>query len=153
MITILDLVRAAVGEQDSYSGADHEQAGVAIMGGCWRCGATLASYNAYPSRGGSWACDICVQGDGYDTVAEYEADGCDEPKAVDAQGVYRALLAWKVEFDLANGTEPKTPLASGRGVGHADLLLQAVMLAFDCDSHEAELRLSEDWQEIAANRG
>lgn len=70
-----------------------------------------------------------------------------------AQGVYKALMAWKVEFDLANGTEPKTPWSSGRGVGHADLLLQAAMIAFGEDQHAAELRVSEDWQEILASRG
>lgn len=75
MITILDLVRAHCGDQDSYSGADHEAAGYAIMGGCAGCGATLASYNAHPTRSDYWGCADCVPGHmGYATVAEYQAD-------------------------------------------------------------------------------
>ncbi|MGI8447652.1 MAG: hypothetical protein ACR2MP_10845 [Streptosporangiaceae bacterium] len=55
-ITILDYVKFQVGEKDSYSAEDFHSTGVDIMGGCEGCAATIAGYNAYPSRSGYWRC-------------------------------------------------------------------------------------------------
>lgn len=66
------------------------------------------------------------------------------------EGVYNALLAWKVDFDLAKGTTG-TLRERERGVGHADLLIQAAMVTFGEESEAAELRVSEDYAERIAD--
>jgi hypothetical protein len=47
-------------EDGSYSGADIAAVGLAILGGCCRCAATIAAYNAYPSKNGYWMCGDCI---------------------------------------------------------------------------------------------
>jgi hypothetical protein len=73
-ITILDYVRSRIGDRETYSDDDHGRCGVAILGGCENCCATIASYNAYPSRSGHWRCADCIRDDGYLTVEEFTAD-------------------------------------------------------------------------------
>lgn len=73
-ITILDYVTAKVGDKDSYTGSDHFDHGVDMLGGCEICGATLASYNAYPSTSGYWRCAHCIGDSGYLTVAHFVTD-------------------------------------------------------------------------------
>jgi hypothetical protein len=72
-ITILDYVRAVTGDKPSYTGEDHWNAGVGILGGCEICLATIASYNAYPARSGFWRCGDCIGDDGYPTAGEFAA--------------------------------------------------------------------------------
>jgi DNA-directed RNA polymerase subunit RPC12/RpoP len=71
-ITILDYVKAKIGDQDTYSEHDHRHAGVAILGGCQRCHATIASYNAYPSTSGYWRCANCLGDTGFATIEAFE---------------------------------------------------------------------------------
>jgi hypothetical protein len=71
-VTILDYVKSQVGEKDSYPAADFHDHGVAIIGGCELCGATLGPYNAYPSATGCWRCGTCIGNTGYHTVAEFK---------------------------------------------------------------------------------
>ncbi len=68
------------------------------------------------------------------------------------QSVYKALMAWKVDFDLAYGTELRTPNMKARGTGHADMLIQAAMLAYGEESEQAEVRVAEDYAEMIASR-
>lgn len=70
-ITILDYVRSKLGDRETYSEDDHWQCGVAILGGCEICFATIASYNAYPSKSGYWRCADCIGDTGYSTAAEF----------------------------------------------------------------------------------
>lgn len=72
-VSILDYVRAVTGKDGDLTGEDHWNAGVAILGGCEICYATIASYNAYPARSGSWRCAHCIGDNGYATVAEFTA--------------------------------------------------------------------------------
>jgi hypothetical protein len=58
-ITILDCVRSVVGDKPVYDGQDFLTAGVATIGGCQGCAATIACYNAYPSRTGYWRYAAC----------------------------------------------------------------------------------------------
>ena len=44
----------------------------AILGGCARCEASIAAYNAYPGRGGFWLCGDCVGDDGFETAEAFE---------------------------------------------------------------------------------
>ena len=60
-ITILDYVKSKAGEKDSYPAADFFAAGVDILGGCEICAATIAAYNAYPSKSGYWRCGDCIR--------------------------------------------------------------------------------------------
>ena len=70
-ITILDYVRSRLGDRETYSEEDHWQCGVAILGGCGNCYATIASYNAYPSRSGYWRCADCIGSTGYASTEEF----------------------------------------------------------------------------------
>lgn len=55
---------------DDYAGV-----GLAMLGGCHVCAASIAAYNAYPGRNGYWHCGDCIEGDGgFETVEEFEAD-------------------------------------------------------------------------------
>jgi hypothetical protein len=71
-ITVLDYVRSVVGDKPVYDGQDFLAAGVAMTGGCQGCAATIACYNAYPSRSGYWRCADCIGDDGFATVADFK---------------------------------------------------------------------------------
>lgn len=60
MVTILDIAKARGLNPDHATGEAFEKVGLAIMGGCQRCHATIAAYNAYPSRTGYWLCGDCI---------------------------------------------------------------------------------------------
>lgn len=72
MVTILDCViaRLNIKKGDGITGEDCDKAGFAMLGGCEHCGATIAAYNAYPSKGGYWNCRDCIGDDGYETTEE-----------------------------------------------------------------------------------
>jgi hypothetical protein len=86
-ITILDYVKSVVGDKDTYAAGDFYRSGVAMTGGCQRCHATIACYNAYPSRSGYWRCADCIGNTGYATIREftrqelgdYSCPGCGAP--------------------------------------------------------------------------
>ena len=73
-ITIRDLAlhRGALEVNGGINGAEFHRVGLNILGGCAGCGATLAAYNAYPTKSGYWRCADCVyeRADGYETVEE-----------------------------------------------------------------------------------
>lgn len=47
------------------------KARVPFFGGCARCAASIACYNAYPSRFGYWLCADCIgPGEGWESVRE-----------------------------------------------------------------------------------
>ena len=74
MITIYDLAEHLLG-REPRNGADYEEAGLPIMGGCSVCGACIAAYNACPSRSGYLKCASgCITGDGYDTPLAAKLD-------------------------------------------------------------------------------
>ena len=71
-ITLLDVVRAKVGDKQGYTGADCDEAGVPLMGGCEVCNASIAVYNACPSKTGYIRCQSGCIGDlGFSSVAEF----------------------------------------------------------------------------------
>lgn len=87
-ITIHDLAvhrGARSDENERFSGAEYVRVGLAIFGGCAGCGANLASYNAYPSKRGVWLCHDCIGDNGWDDVAQANADifHGDEPAPAD----------------------------------------------------------------------
>lgn len=60
-ITVLDLAlhRGATADEDgSINGAEFERVGLPICGGCERCEASIAAYNAFPSRPDSSGAEI-----------------------------------------------------------------------------------------------
>lgn len=72
-ITVLQLAifRGAKEENGSMSMGEIERVGLPAMGGCGCCGATVAAYNACPSKRGFLMCaSSCISSDGYDTVEE-----------------------------------------------------------------------------------
>jgi len=74
-ITILDVAKhRGVKEVDGViNGREFHRVGLQFLGGCERCGATLAAYNAYPDKSGYWRCADCLSNP-YETVEEFEAD-------------------------------------------------------------------------------
>lgn len=72
-ITLLDVVIHKVGQKDTYTGEDFAEANVPMFGGCQGCGASIAGYNAYPSRTGFIRCTDCIGSMGFDTVDEFHA--------------------------------------------------------------------------------
>lgn len=72
MITILDVVINKVGEKDSYTMEDFDEANVAMISGCQDCGATLGGWNAYPSKTGFIWCTDCIGDLGFDTVKAFK---------------------------------------------------------------------------------
>ena len=73
-ITVLELAifrGAKESESGGMSGAEIERVGLPFMGGCQRCGACIAAYNASPSKTGYLMCTHgCVDDVGYETVEE-----------------------------------------------------------------------------------
>jgi hypothetical protein len=76
-ITILQVAEARGAQRDDrggINGAEFERVGLPIIGGCGHCGATVAAYNACPSKTGYLLCASgCIEGDGFETVEEFEA--------------------------------------------------------------------------------
>lgn len=68
-VSILDLAEYRLGREAS-TGQDFEDAGLPILGGCEGCGATIAAYNAYPSKTGFLRCADCIADLGWGTVQE-----------------------------------------------------------------------------------
>jgi hypothetical protein len=74
-ITLLHVAEARGVKADAdgcVNGAEFARVGVPMIGGCESCGATVAAYNAYPSRSGFIRCEDCVGGAGFEDVAEFE---------------------------------------------------------------------------------
>ena len=71
-ITILDLARhrGAREVDGSINGAEFDRVGLSIMGGCEICHASIAAYNAYPSKSGYLRCRDCIDDHGWPTVAQ-----------------------------------------------------------------------------------
>lgn len=71
-ISVLDLALhrgAKENEDGTISGGEIERVGLPFLGGCACCGATIAAYNAAPSKSGSLKClDGCIDEDGWDSV-------------------------------------------------------------------------------------
>jgi hypothetical protein len=78
MITILDLAKhrgLKADEDGALSMGAFADVGLAMLGGCAICGASIAAYNAYPTKHGFWMCKDCVcDGDGWDDVEEANRD-------------------------------------------------------------------------------
>jgi len=68
-ITIQQLAEHRLGRSATNMG-DYYDVGLDMLGGCQRCGASIAAYNAYPSKSGYWRCEDCIGDDGYETVQE-----------------------------------------------------------------------------------
>lgn len=76
-ITILGLAIFRGAEKDEnggINGAEFHRVGLDFMGGCGVCNATLAAYNACPSKAGYWCCRGCVGDTGWTDVAQANHD-------------------------------------------------------------------------------
>jgi hypothetical protein len=85
-ITVLDWAIFRGAKEDAeghFGGAEFERVKLPMMGGCFRCGATVAAYNACPTMGGLLACkDGCVGIDGYETCEDADRDNFPEQYGV-----------------------------------------------------------------------
>lgn len=76
-ITVLELAefRGAKEEDGCMSAGEIERVRLPFMGGCACCGATIAAYNACPSRSGYLKCASgCIDDDGWETVEAANID-------------------------------------------------------------------------------
>ena len=76
MITIFDVAIARGAKADEGGGVslgEFQRVGLAALGGCARCGESLAAYNASPSQLAVWLCRQCVGAIGFEDVAAFEA--------------------------------------------------------------------------------
>jgi hypothetical protein len=65
------LGRIGAEEPSGLNGADYAAVGLAILGGCERCGASIAAYNACPSRSGYWRCaNGCIADEGWASASD-----------------------------------------------------------------------------------
>jgi hypothetical protein len=74
-ITFFEIVAQRKGVDPSHAalnGADFEEHGFSIIGGCAGCGASLAAYNGHPSRTGWWLCSDCIGDSGFETTADFD---------------------------------------------------------------------------------
>lgn len=72
-ITILELAKyrgVKADEDNSINMGEFWRVGLDMIGGCSHCEATIAAYNAYPSKSGYWMCEDHIGDRGYDTVEE-----------------------------------------------------------------------------------
>jgi hypothetical protein len=76
-MTVLKLAVAmgAKIEPSEELGKELQKYGFAMIGGCMICAATIACYNAYPSKDGYWKCEDCID-NGFSSLAEYH-EFCD----------------------------------------------------------------------------
>ena len=73
MITVLELAKhrnPELANKDEVSMGDIEDTGLPFMGGCEICYATIACYNAYPTKTGYLRCKDDVEGYAFETVEE-----------------------------------------------------------------------------------
>jgi hypothetical protein len=82
-LSILDIALAEGAKADERGGismAEFDQRGLPFFAGCQDCGASLAPYNAYPSKTGFIKCRDCIGGSdlGFATVEEFRASGTDD---------------------------------------------------------------------------
>lgn len=73
-MTVLDIAIAMGAKSSvagSYTAAELNKYGFQLMGGCARCEASIACYNAYPSKVGYWMCKDCISDDGFETLEQY----------------------------------------------------------------------------------
>lgn len=98
MITILELAKFRAKGAEVRTGEDFENVGLQILGGCEVCGASIACYNAYPSRSGYWRCEGCVGDSGYETVEEANAVLFGDEKKTDDGELREALRLIKLHI-------------------------------------------------------
>lgn len=58
----------------SYTYGDILEVGLDLLGGCAHCGASITSYNAYPSRSGYWACEDCIGDAGWEDAGRADLE-------------------------------------------------------------------------------
>lgn len=74
-VTILDVARSRgiKSEKDGkIPGSEFDRVGLPMIGGCQHCGATIAAYNAYPSKTGFLQCSDCIADIGFGSVEAFE---------------------------------------------------------------------------------
>jgi hypothetical protein len=73
-VTVMDCAhhRGVVEKEGRVDAGALADVGFPILGGCCRCEASIAAYNAYPSYNGYWCCSACIGDDGFDTAESFE---------------------------------------------------------------------------------
>lgn len=97
-VSVLDVARARGVKEDErgcINAAEFDRVGMPFMGGCQGCHASIAAYNAFPSKTGFLQCRDCIEGIGFASVEEFENAEAAEPSegsppydAATATGMY-----------------------------------------------------------------
>jgi hypothetical protein len=75
-LSILDIALAKGAKQDERGGinmGEFDRLDLPFFSGCQHCHASLGPYNAFPSTTGFIQCRDCIEGDGFATVAAFDA--------------------------------------------------------------------------------
>jgi len=70
-LEITTILAARAGKPVPEAAADFVAFNIPMWGGCHRCNACLAVYNAHPQKNGYWACEECNR-DPIVTMADWE---------------------------------------------------------------------------------
>lgn len=76
-ITVSELARHRGVKPDDdgcVDATEYDRVGLPMMGGCVGCEATIAAYNAHPSKCGFLKCGDCIGDDGWTSVEECDRD-------------------------------------------------------------------------------
>lgn len=136
MVTILELAKyrgLQVSEDESFSMGDINAVGLEIMGGCEICQASIACYNAYPSRSGYWRCEDCIGDEGYETVETASAaifEDAPKPQEVTALNAKQDQGEDRLPFDFVT-SDPEPGVTR--------------FLVVDSEGNEIAQCISEDW--------
>ncbi len=64
---------AKMDSEGAINGSEFVRVGLPLLGGCQRCSATIAAYNACPTKNGNLTCLDCIgENEGFETVEEAE---------------------------------------------------------------------------------
>jgi hypothetical protein len=104
-VTVLELAKEVYRQNnwllpgDNWSMADLDKAQLPMMGGCQVCEASIACYNAYPSKSGYLRCADCIGEEGWHSSSQAYRDifpdGICEKKTTPAgPKMVRIVWAW-----------------------------------------------------------
>lgn len=71
-ITVQELASFVL-NREATTGQDFEQARLPMLGGCEVCGASIAAYNAYPSKSGYLRCADDIGDSGWEVITDAAA--------------------------------------------------------------------------------
>ena len=88
-ITVLEIAErkgAIVSDEGVINASEFNRLGLPMFGGCQRCQASIAAYNAFPSKTGYLQCRDCIGDIGFETAAEFDRWMEEQYPEIDQEG-------------------------------------------------------------------